>query len=194
MSHLFLLRHGNTFEKGQIPIQIGSATDLPLTSFGRTQAAEMASYLKKAKIHLEKIFSGPLKRQLQTAEIISEKLEVNVEITDALSEIDYGLWEGKTSLEILKKWPKEYQKWTEQGVWIENVFQGERKNLPFWLKKMFKEYEKKAFLLVTSQGALRSLQNEKVGTGHFCEVSVQKNRLKVVSWNRSPGLYHSQEI
>ena len=62
MIRLILMRHGNTFEAGQTPVQVGTRTDLPLTAQGLAQAKEMLNYLTAEGISPEAIFAGKLKR------------------------------------------------------------------------------------------------------------------------------------
>ena len=120
MIRLILARHGNTFEMGQTPIQVGARTDLPLTQQGRDQAEQIANFLHRQGIKPAAIFAGALKRQTESAQIIGKQLGIQIELNqEALTEIDYGPWEGLTSEEIVKQWPHEYARWTEEGRWAE---------------------------------------------------------------------------
>lgn len=52
---LILVRHGNTFDAGQTPTQVGARTDLSLTDQGRNQAHYFARYLASEQIQPQAI-------------------------------------------------------------------------------------------------------------------------------------------
>jgi len=172
---LILVRHGNTFEADQIPIQVGARTDLSLTKEGLNQAVRFASIVKPMN---PLVFSGPLKRHIEMAECIGE-----FQIEPALTEIDYGLWEGLTAEEIRLKWPKEHADW-EQGKWPHAIFgtteQWHRQLLEKWLQAL---PQNQTVVAITSNGILRLFHNEKVKTGHYCELT---SNLEVKQWNIKP--------
>jgi len=66
----------------------------PLTSKGVEQAQLLARNLAFRRI--ARIYSSPLQRAVQTAEILSVALQVEVEVTGALREWDVGIYEGTT--------------------------------------------------------------------------------------------------
>lgn len=197
MIRLFLVRHGNTFEADQVPTQVGAATDLPLTSTGRAQAQLLADHFKK--INPVAIYSGSLKRQMETAEIIACGKKIINE--PALTEIDYGPWEGLTSEEILAKWQNEYANWTKHSLWPENIFKGSLQNhllkITKWLHLLRQKYSPGDSVIgITSNGLIRlfySLVSEngmkpedlKVKTGNFCELYLFPDSIKIKSWNKS---------
>ncbi len=186
------MRHGNTFEEGQTAVQVGARTDLPLTAKGRQQALQMAHYLKSEGILPKRIFAGNLQRQKESAQLIAKELKLEVEILSALTEIDYGLWEGLTAREIERKWPKEQAEWSEKLQWPSHIFQGTFENhqtqLHLWLETLKKQYPNETILGVSSNGLLRFFRNEKVKTGHFCELHLQGNEVLIHRWNQSPSL------
>ena len=65
----------------------------PLTAKGREQAAALAQ--KLANIPVARLFTSPIMRAVQTAEILSATLGVPYEVTDALREYDCGILEGR---------------------------------------------------------------------------------------------------
>ena len=44
MTTLIIARHGNTFDKGDIPTRVGARTDLPLVEKGRAQAKALVAH------------------------------------------------------------------------------------------------------------------------------------------------------
>ncbi len=106
---LFLIRHGQTLwnEEGRYQ----GDKDISLTSEGIRQAKLAAKYL--SKVNFSNIYSSPLKRALDTADIIkkSRNLEVKVIIREDLKEINFGKWEGMKFDEINKQFHDDYQNW-----------------------------------------------------------------------------------
>lgn len=186
---LMLVRHGNTFEKGEIPLQVGARTDLPLTSFGKEQAKGVLKYILKKKIPLQAIYTGTLKRQKESAQIIGHHFNLPCQITEALTEIDYGKWEGLPSETIKTGWPEDYRAWTEEAIWPKKIFNSShaafQKTLNDWLASLFMIHDKDDMILgVTSNGLLRMFRNEKVKTGNFCELKLYPGGFEIESWNQ----------
>jgi 2,3-bisphosphoglycerate-dependent phosphoglycerate mutase len=213
---LFLVRHGNTFEKGETPTQVGAKTDLPLTAQGKEQAKYFAHFLALEKCPIKAIYTGSLKRQIDSAEILANELHLGDQIIHrdlaALTEIDYGLWEGLTSEEILNQWPGEYKSWTTKAEWPKKIFNGSLdnhlKNLALWIKNLRETYSNGDIIVgVTSNGIMRffyalemkeewdrlrdgnQVEDLKVKTGHFCELHLFKDSIKIISWNQNPASY-----
>ncbi len=192
MIRLILVRHGNTFEETETPLQIGARTDLPLTAYGKVQAQNMAKYLLFKDIHPKVIFAGNLKRQTEFAMILGAAFHLSFEKNSVLTEIDYGVWEGLSSEQIRKQWPKEYADWEEKAAWPSHLFKGSLQHhlegIKIWLAFLRKHYlPNDTVIAITSNGLLRLFPGgKKVKTGHFCELSVSENDLRVVQWNMKP--------
>ena len=175
MIRLILARHGNTFEEGQTPVQIGKI-DLPLTERGRQQAAAIQLPPVNA------IYSGSLKRQREFAEIVARGFPVQEEL--ALNEIDYGPWEGLTAEEIAKGWPIEVAAWNQSAIWPEGRY---RSNLNRWLDYLRDTFRPGSLIFaVTSGGILRLIYPQKVSTGHLCELELFPHHFSIKSWNTNP--------
>ena len=99
---LLLARHGNTFNKGDKVVWVGARTDLPLTAKGREQAQALGQALAPFAPRIERVISGPLLRTREHAGIATDVAgeKAAIEIDQRLREIDYGLWEAKSSEEI----------------------------------------------------------------------------------------------
>jgi len=187
---LILMRHGNTFEKGETPVQVGARTDLPLTAVGQEHAQAMAQHFISQGIFPKAIFAGSLKRQTESARIIAQSLGLSFLDEPALTEIDYGVWEGLSAEQITRQWPKEHAEW-EAGKWQEAIFGGTEEEymrpIQDWLGRLRKTFRDNDVVLgVTSNGLLRRFQNEKVKTGHYCEIDLFEDRLVVQKWNIYP--------
>ena len=101
---LHFIRHGLT--EANLDGRYIGKTDLPLCSAGIERLEEL-----KTKIdypYVELVFSSPLARCLETAEIIYPSIEPTV--IDELSEYDFGDFENKTAFELEND--ENYKNWT----------------------------------------------------------------------------------
>ena len=99
MKKVYLIRHALPDFPGGKRMCIGT-TDIPLGEQGLLQAAEMA----KALPAVTAVFSSPLIRAVQTAEVIG----LPVTILPDLREMYAGEWDGLTFEEIRLKYPELY--------------------------------------------------------------------------------------
>lgn len=100
MRTVYLIRHGEPAFPGGQKICLG-VTDLPLSRQGRLQAAVLSAYLPG--LGAGNIFSSPLKRARETAEMIGPS-----EAVPGLRELDMGLWDGIPFSEIREHFPVLY--------------------------------------------------------------------------------------
>lgn len=104
---LSILRHGMT-EANEKGIYIGK-TDLPLSDKGAAQLAAKMDSLDYPTVH--RVYSSPLKRCIETAEILFPETELS--IVDDLRELDFGIFENKSVDELINN--EEYLKWIKGG-------------------------------------------------------------------------------
>jgi broad specificity phosphatase PhoE len=97
MLTVYLLRHGETLWNADGNRYCG-ATDIGLTEKGIQQAHQAAHVLDG--IAFDAIYSSPLQRAFQTAQIASG-LPQRVVIDQRLMEANFGEWEGKTKEEFI---------------------------------------------------------------------------------------------
>lgn len=104
---LFLIRHGQTLwnEEGRYQ----GDSDIGLTRVGIRQAKLAAKYL--AKVNLSNIYSSPLERALDTANIVGKGRNLKPVLRENLKEIYFGKWEGMKFSEINKEFHDDYQNW-----------------------------------------------------------------------------------
>jgi len=86
--------------------------DLALNDTGRKQAEAAASGLNGLSVAA--IYTSPLRRALETANIISKHLSVSVQLSNSLIDIDYGSWQGLSPEDAVKQYPELYTKWIER--------------------------------------------------------------------------------
>src|SRR4030066_341950 len=104
---LILIRHGETLWNKEGRVQ--GTSDIELSDIGTNQAGLLASSLKNQ--HIEAIYSSPLKRALQTAQIINEFHSLHINTHKELMEMNQGIFEGLSFKDLmndkkdfLKKW------------------------------------------------------------------------------------------
>ena len=95
MPTLHFVRHGETDWNREGRVQ--GQTDVPLSARGREQAEELAASLGERPIGA--IWSSDLRRALETAEPLARRLGLEVRVTPALRERNFGVLEGLTDAE-----------------------------------------------------------------------------------------------
>jgi len=156
---LIIARHGNTFLPGETPTRVGARTDLPLVEEHRGRS--IGKYLKENHMVPDVIFCGPLKRQIQTAELVIEEMGVKlkININESFREVDYGPDENKTDKEIIERIGQEALKsWDAEGVLPKGWTFDKEQLINSWktfANKIEKEYKNKTILVVSSGGTIR---------------------------------------
>jgi len=116
-TRLIVVRHGNTFIEGDIVTRIGKNTDIPLVETLKSE--NIGQYLIFNNLFPDIIFTGPMQRQYQTAELIIKKMNLQIKPTliNDFSEIDYGIDENKQEKDVLMRIGKQAIKlWDEELV------------------------------------------------------------------------------
>ena len=209
---LLLARHGNTFEAGDEVVWVGARTDLPLTAKGREQAAALGDGLQPIKSAIKRIVSGPLSRTRDHAAIATQVLgfDQKVEVDERLREIDYGLWEAKSTEEIHAfGGADELKAWDKSGIWPASPGWSPPQetvaaNAAQLAQNLATSLDKNdAALLVTSNGILKFFLKLvpgafedmaargllKVSTGNCCALACEAGSWRVVFWNRQPDRF-----
>ena len=100
MGRITLLRHGQTDFNATGLLQ--GRVDNPLNSIGILQAQKAAQMIGP----VDRVISSPLKRAIQTAEVLNTKIE----LSEQWIELDYGDWDGtpvaSISKEVWEEWKR----------------------------------------------------------------------------------------
>lgn len=153
---LYFVRHGESEANVSRTIS-NRGTVHGLTEKGRQQAAALASELVNTNVR--RIYSSPLLRAVQTAEILSRELGVPVEIGDALREPDCGIAEGRSDPAAWEMHDQVMREWLENKNWDVRIEQGESFNdlrarfLPF-LESITQDARDENNLVLVIHGAL----------------------------------------
>ena len=103
-----ILRHGRT-EANEKGIYIGK-TDLPLSEAGKAQLKELYETHEYPKV--QKVYTSPLERAVQSAEILFPDRELTE--VDDLREMDFGIFEGLKAEDLVNL--DSYKKWLKGGL------------------------------------------------------------------------------
>lgn len=205
MPYLILARHGNTFNKGETPTWVGAKTDLPLTVKGEEQGEAMAAMIASDYAPLSAITAGPLLRTKRFAEILAQEVNNVFAIDERLCEINYGLWENKSSEEIKELYGEEpLNRWEKEGIWPADMRWAPDKekllhNINSLLNEQHKELQKRVQhnrVLFTSNGILRFVYTHltgkppspeaKVAPGNYCVLEPTDDGWNIIKWNKRP--------
>lgn len=199
MARLFIVRHGNTFDKGDTVTRVGARTDLPLSVSGREQAEHLAAHFSATSFAAA--FCSPLIRTRQTARAILGRRTDSPALLIApfLTEIDYGPDENQPEEVVAARLGPALEAWDRDGLpppgWIVD---------PAELREGWRALLRRAAglpsdtnaLIVTSNGIGRFLPDvvdarpagidRKLKTGAWGEVIVTASGSDLVSWNVRP--------
>jgi probable phosphoglycerate mutase len=107
MTAFLLIRHGaHLLGGGTIA---GRMPGVHLSPLGRDQADRMAG--RVARMPVRSIYCSPIDRARETAQPLADRLNLPVQVSEALSEIDFGEWAGRT-LDELRPLPL-WRRWNE---------------------------------------------------------------------------------
>ncbi|HLY46401.1 MAG TPA: histidine phosphatase family protein [Stellaceae bacterium] len=102
MTLFHLLRHG---ERQESRVLVGRMPGIALSERGRSEIAAVAERLAEGNIAA--LYSSPLQRTRESAEIVAARLGLPVALHDDLIELDFGEWTGATfeAIRADPRWP-----------------------------------------------------------------------------------------
>jgi broad specificity phosphatase PhoE len=104
---LFLVRHGETaWNKDEV---FRGRVDVELNEHGLEQGRLTAGAL--SRLELAAVYSSPLSRAHETARLIAEPHGLPVINEPALTDIDYGSWQGLSHQQVKEQYPEAYRLW-----------------------------------------------------------------------------------
>jgi broad specificity phosphatase PhoE len=110
MTRLFLVRHGNTIDEESKKIYKGRL-DVPLSRAGLERMERAGAFLASFKI--DRVYTSTLSRSTDSGHAVARALGLDIEIEPAFDEVDFGLWEGLSFLEIRERYPRELDLWIQ---------------------------------------------------------------------------------
>ena len=201
MAKLFVVRHGNTFDTGDVVTRVGGRTDLPLSSSGRRQADALAAHF--AETAFAAALASPLERTRATARaILAARTDAPaLLIRPFLREIDYGPDENQPEDAVVARLGEAaIRAWDETAApppgWLVDP-EAIRAGWAALLADAAALPETANILVVTSNGTARFLPDvvdevpagldRKLKTGAWGEVSLADGRTRLTGWNLRPA-------
>lgn len=163
LTRVFLVRHGATILTAED--RFAGATDVPLSDEGREQARRLSFRLAKEPIR--GVYASPLGRTMETARIIIQPHNLEVQAREGLREISHGHWEQKTRKEVDELYPQEAESWdkdpfTFAPVGGESGLAVTARALPAFLE-IVKEHPGETVLVVSHKATIRLLLSSLLG-------------------------------
>lgn len=106
----YLIRHGKAASNEQCIF--AGHIPYPLLPEGRKDAEDAGKRLKEKGIRL--IYSSPVTRAMETAEIMAQALDLDVASREGLSDIIIPPWEGRKKEELIADRASGYAEWKER--------------------------------------------------------------------------------
>jgi broad specificity phosphatase PhoE len=161
---ILLARHGET--DWNLEGRFQGHADPPLNATGRAQAAALAETLRGER--LSAVYSSPLQRALETAEILAAPHGLGVVPVEGLREVDVGSWSGLTRAEIGERFPDQLARWLDyQQGWDDGETYDEMgRRAVAALLELAARHEDERVLAVTHGGAIRAAFAFADGTTH----------------------------
>lgn len=201
-----IVRHGNTFDKGESVRRVGLRSDLPLSSSGIVQVEKLAIDLKAKYDHFDSAFASELQRTQQTATAILNHYPnaPQLQISAQLNEVDYGDDDGKPESEVVSRLGEDAIKaWDAANKVPQGWLIDPKKIIEGWqtLANQWIEQKYQSVLVVTSNGIAKFAMDllgsnrpadlkAKLKTAHYGEIQLIENQWRHISWGSS---YYSNQ-
>lgn len=148
---------------------MGARVDEPLSNVGEEQARQFADQLD---LDFTVLFASPMRRAVQTAEYIRDKLKLVINVDSRLIERDMGTLSGHTwpEIEAMTSGALSYARLKEEKELDYSAYGGEnialvRSRIAGFLNHVKAQYGDQKVLVVTHGGIIRCMYN------HFSQAS-----------------------
>lgn len=164
MVEILLARHGETDWNRESRFQ-GHA-DPPLNELGRAQAVELAEAL--AAEELAAVYSSPLRRAFETAEVVAARHGLPAVPVEGLREVDVGSWQALTRNEVEQRFPEQFHRWLDHGQgWDDGeTYEAMGKRVLAALEELAIHHAGRRILVVTHGGPIRTALARAEGISH----------------------------
>jgi phosphoserine phosphatase len=161
---ILLARHGETDWNREGRFQ-GHA-DPPLNRTGRAQAVDLSAALMAEQ--LAAVYSSPLRRALETAEVLAASHGLEPVPVDDLREVDVGSWSGLTRAEVEERFPAQFARWLDYGQGWEDgeTYEEMGRRAVDALLRLAAAHDGERVLAVTHGGPIRAALAFADGTTH----------------------------
>lgn len=182
MTRFYIIRHGET--KGTHNGRYHGLTDISLNSLGKSQAKNLNKMFKKIPINY--IYTSPMKRCIETANIIKAKRNIPIIKSGKLREIHFGKWEDLTLNEMYKQNPNKFNKWMNNFYRFQ-MPDGEKvkdliKRVGIFWKYITQKHKRGNVILVTHGGPVKTIIMKALGISwkHFWSFQIDTCSINVI--------------
>jgi broad specificity phosphatase PhoE len=152
---LLLVRHGETDWNREGRWQ--GLSDTNLNDVGRQQAQALAGELDGT---VDAVYASDLSRARETAEILAEKLGLEVRLDPRLRERGFGSWEGLTTPEIEERFAETHRLWRageSSGAEDAEPFEAFSARIEAFLADVLRLHPGEEVLVVSHGGSIRAI-------------------------------------
>ncbi|MGB0101902.1 MAG: bifunctional RNase H/acid phosphatase [Nocardioides sp.] len=109
---VILVRHGVTPHTVEKRFSGGLASANPgLSDEGRAQVRAVADWLSPLAERVDAVIASPVRRTMESAEILAAVLGHEVEVEPGFAEMEFGAWDGLTFAEVGERHPEDLKSW-----------------------------------------------------------------------------------
>lgn len=155
---IIFLRHAqakNNVER----ILAGRTEGFPLTQTGLQQAEKIASFLQP--LGISAIYSSPIERALDTAQIVANKLDLACKVDHRLTEIEMGSFSGMEYEDMFTKYGNVFLKFYQDNPIIKKngveTFSSVKKRVLEMVDYCYKKHNEQNILLVTHMDPIKAM-------------------------------------
>jgi alpha-ribazole phosphatase len=179
---LYLLRHGVT-ESNRKGRYMGRSHE-PLSGDGRWQARQLA--LRLAQVALGAVYSSPMRRAQETAEIVAAPHRLPVAAEPGFIELDLSRWAGLSAAEVEAKDPEAWQTWCDDPARLElpgiEPFAALASRVSNAVEDLRRRHPNQAIAVVTHDGVVRMAVLQAMGWAltHYRSIPVDNTSITVL--------------
>jgi probable phosphoglycerate mutase len=151
---LLLMRHGETDWNAERRWQ--GHSDPPLNERGREQARELAATLDGIDV----IYASDLARARETAEILGDRLGLEVRLDARLRERSFGAWEGQTWEDLEQRHADALRRWQAgetHGPEDAEPYEDFSRRVESFLEEILQTHPGERVLVVGHGGSIRAI-------------------------------------
>lgn len=173
MARIILVRHGQTEWNRQERFR--GWVDIDLDATGLRQAEAAAE--RVARWEVAAIYSSPLRRAMDTAQIIANRLSLPVVPLEGINDMNFGIWQGLSIGEVKENYPELFDLWRyspqrleiPQGESLEDV----RKRVVATIDDLTARHEGSTVAMVTHRVVCKVLLCHLLGldNSHFWQIA-----------------------
>jgi len=149
MVKIILIRHGETdWNKEQI---FRGRIDVALNEVGLAQARAVRESLNDVQVSA--VYSSPLSRAFETAKVLAENRNCEVEIEDDFIDINFGRWQGLSLKKVREEYKELYEMWITKPQMVkfpegESLKEVQKRSIKA-LEKVIKKHPQKTLAIVS---------------------------------------------